>query len=84
MKMAVTVILIVMALALIITSVKHPNRKKHFWLYLLSGLLTYVGCLIIGLFYEPLRLELNLFNLSVSATGGIPGVAFLYCIKYLL
>ena len=84
MKIAVIIILSAFALCLIIASTKHPKAKKHFWLYLLSGVLAYIGCLIIGLFYEPLRLELNLFNMSVSATGGIPGVAFLYCIKYLL
>ncbi len=84
MKIAVVVFLCLLALCLIIASAKHPQAKKHFWLYLLSGLLTYVGCLIIGMFYEPLRLELNLFNLSVSTAGGIPGVAFLYILKYLL
>jgi len=84
MKISVIVILSLLALALIITSVKYPNRKKHFWIYLLSGLLSYIICLVIGQFYDVLKLELNMFNLSVSAVGGIPGVAFLYMLKFLL
>ena len=84
MKIAVVVFLCLLALGLIIASFKFPNRKKHFWVYLLSGLVSYLICFATGCFYNALTLELTLFNLSVSAAGGIPGVAFLYILKYLL
>ena len=84
MKIAVIIILSILALALIIASAKYPNRKKHFWLYFLSGLITYIICLVLGNFYDVISLELNLFNISVSAVGGIPGVAFLFALEYLL
>ena len=84
MKIGVTIILVAMALALVIASLKFPNRKKHFWIYIFSGLLSYIICFVIGQFYDVMKLELNMFSLSVSAVGGIPGVAFLYMLKFLL
>ena len=84
MKSTVIVILALMAIIMIIFSLKYPNRKRYFWFYVLSGWLTYALCLIVGCFSDAAKLEFNLFNIGVSATGGIPGVAFLYFLKYLL
>lgn len=84
MNIAFMVFILLMVILMIIFSFKAKKRMRYFILYALSGLGIYILLCIIGNFYEPLKLNLNVFNLAVSASCGVPGVLFLLALKFLL
>lgn len=84
MNIAFAVFISVMILLLLIFSLNAKNRMKYFICYAVSGLAAYFLLCIIGNYYEAVKLNLNWFNLLVSASCGAPGVLFLLALKYLL
>lgn len=84
MNIAFTVFITVMVIIMIIFSFRAKRRMRYFIYYALSGIAVYILMCVIGNYYEPLKLNLNGFNLAVSASCGAPGVLFLLALKYLL
>ncbi len=84
MNIVFIVFIIAMVTLMIIFSFKAKKRMRYFILYALSGLGLYILLCVIGNFYEPLKLNVNGFNLAISASCGVPGVLFLLALKFLL
>ncbi len=84
MNIVFIIFIVIMVILMAVFSFKAKKRMRYFIVYSLSGLLLYTLLCIIGSFYEPLSLNLNVFNLAVSASCGAPGVLFLLALKFLL
>ena len=84
MNIVFVIFVVLMTALMTFFSLKAKRRLRYFVLYALSGLGLYIFMCIIGSFYEPLKLNLNVFNLAVSTTCGAPGVLFLLTLKFLL
>ncbi len=84
MNIVYIIFVALMLIMMVAFSSKAKRRMRYFVFYVLSGVGFYILLCIIGSFYEPIKLNLNLFNLTVSASCGAPGVLFLLALKFLL
>ncbi len=84
MKIIFIIFIVAMLILTAAFSLAAKRKIRCFLLYLLSGVGLFVIMCILGNFYEPVKLNLNWFNLTVSASCGVPGVLFLLALKFLL
>ncbi len=84
MKFIFIAFIVLMIILMAAFSIKAKRKMRYFITYILSGLAIYIAFCIIGNFYEPLSLNLNGFNLAVSASCSVPGVLFLLALKFLV